>query len=382
MAITAALVKELRERTGAGMMECKKALVETNGDIEAAIELMRKSGQAKAAKKAGRIAAEGVVMISIADDGKRGVMVEVNCETDFVAKDGNFGAFADAVAACALASDVADVDALVELPFEEEGATTIAQAREALVAKIGENIQVRRLVRFDDVQGQLYSYRHGVRIGVVVELEGGDETLGRDIAMHIAASSPLCVECRSGAGGHLGEGARYLSRPGAGERKAGEHRRQDHRGSGTQVHGRGDAARSGLRQGPGHDRREAAQAGRRQGDSLRPRRGRGGHREEGRRTSPRRSWLRSAAAEALAPPSTDPPEPNHVTHLAYRRILLKLSGEALMGDGDYGIDPAVIGRLADEVRDLVGRGCPGCAGDRRRQHLPRRGSRRRRGWTG
>ena len=193
MAITAALVKELRERTGAGMMECKKALVETNGDIEAAIELMRKSGQAKAAKKAGRIAAEGVVMISIADDGKRGVMVEINCETDFVAKDGNFGAFADAVAARALASEVADVDALVELPFEEGGATSIAQAREALVAKIGENIQVRRLLRFDDVQGQLHSYRHGVRIGVVVELAGGDETLGRDIAMHIAASSPLCV---------------------------------------------------------------------------------------------------------------------------------------------------------------------------------------------
>ena len=193
MAITAALVKELRERTGAGMMECKKALVETNGDIEAAIELMRKSGQAKAAKKAGRIAAEGVVMISIADDGKRGVMVEINCETDFVAKDGNFGAFADAVAARALGSEVADVDALVELPFEEGGATSIAQAREALVAKIGENIQVRRLLRFDDVQGQLHSYRHGVRIGVVVELAGGDETLGRDIAMHIAASSPLCV---------------------------------------------------------------------------------------------------------------------------------------------------------------------------------------------
>jgi elongation factor Ts len=193
MAITAALVKELRERTGAGMMECKKALVETNGDIEVAIELMRKSGQAKAAKKAGRIAAEGVVMISIADDGKRGVMVEINCETDFVAKDGNFSAFADAVAARALASDVADVDALVELPFEEGAATSIAQAREALVAKIGEIIQVRRLLRFDDVQGQLHSYRHGVRIGVVVELAGGDETLGRDIAMHIAASSPLCV---------------------------------------------------------------------------------------------------------------------------------------------------------------------------------------------
>lgn len=193
MAITAALVKELRERTGAGMMECKKALVETGGDIEAAIELMRKSGQAKAAKKAGRTAAEGVVMIRVADDAKRGVMVEINCETDFVAKDGNFGAFADMVAARALASNVADADALTALAAEEGSDTSIAQAREALVAKIGENIQVRRLVRFDAVQGSLYSYRHGVRIGVVVELEGGDATLGKDIAMHIAASNPMCV---------------------------------------------------------------------------------------------------------------------------------------------------------------------------------------------
>jgi elongation factor Ts len=193
MAITAALVKELRERTGAGMMECKKALVETNGDIEAAIELMRKSGQAKAAKKAGRTAAEGVVMIKFSDDGKRGVMVEINCETDFVAKDANFSAFADAVAARALQSHAQDADMLTDLPVDEGGEVSIAQAREALVAKIGENIQVRRLLRFDDVRGDLYSYRHGVRIGVVVELEGGDAALGKDIAMHIAASNPLCV---------------------------------------------------------------------------------------------------------------------------------------------------------------------------------------------
>lgn len=193
MAITATLVKELRERTGAGMMECKKALVETAGDIEAAIELMRKSGQAKAAKKAGRTAAEGMVMIDISDDGKRGVMVEINCETDFVAKDGNFTSFADAVTARALESGVADVDALTALSMDEGGETSIAQTRETLVAKIGENIQVRRMVRFDDVEGELYSYRHGVRIGVVVELEGGDATLGKDIAMHIAASNPMCV---------------------------------------------------------------------------------------------------------------------------------------------------------------------------------------------
>jgi elongation factor Ts len=193
MAITAALVKELRERTGAGMMECKKALVETGGDIEVAIEAMRKSGQAKAAKKAGRTAADGVVVIDIVGDAKGGVMVEVNCETDFVAKDGSFAAFAETVAARALASGAADVEALGTLSLDEGGDTTIAQAREALVAKIGENIQLRRLVRFDGVKGELYSYRHGVRIGVLVEIEGGDAVLGKDIAMHIAATNPMCV---------------------------------------------------------------------------------------------------------------------------------------------------------------------------------------------
>ncbi len=193
MAITAALVKELRERTGAGMMECKKALVESGGDIEAAIEAMRKSGQAKAAKKAGRTAAEGAVMIEIADDGTRGVMVEVNCETDFVAKDANFAAFAEAVARTALVGGAADAEVLAAMPLADDPATTVDAAREALITKIGENVQVRRLVRFDDVEGELHSYRHGVRIGVVVELIGGDAVLGKDIAMHIAASSPLCV---------------------------------------------------------------------------------------------------------------------------------------------------------------------------------------------
>ena len=194
MEITASLVKELRERTGAGMMECEKALVESQGNIEAAIEAMRKSGQAKAAKKAGRIAADGVVVIKIAADGKSGVMVEVNSETDFVAKDANFKDFADAVGVAALAARVADVEALSALPIRAGEATTIAEAREALIAKIGENIQVRRLVRFEDTQGQLHSYRHGVRIGVLVEMEGGDAELGKDIAMHVAASNPLCVD--------------------------------------------------------------------------------------------------------------------------------------------------------------------------------------------
>jgi elongation factor Ts len=193
MAISAAMVKELRERTGVGMMECKTALVEANGDIEAAIEAMRKSGQARAAKKSGRTAAEGVVMIQLAEDRKHGVLVEINCETDFVAKDAGFLSFAEAVAATALACPVKDAAELATQPLTGDSATTVDAAREALIAKIGENIQVRRLLRFDDVAGALYSYRHGVRIGVVVELDGGNEALGRDIAMHVAASNPLCL---------------------------------------------------------------------------------------------------------------------------------------------------------------------------------------------
>jgi len=193
MAIAAALVKELRERTGAGMMECKNALVESGGDIDAAIEAMRKSGQAKAAKKAGRTAADGVVTVRIAEGGETGVMVEVNSETDFVAKDASFTAFAEAVTVRALTCGAADVQALATMPLNEGEDTTIAQAREALVAKIGENIQLRRLVHFEDARGKLYSYRHGVRIGVLVEIEGGDATLGKDIAMHIAATNPMCI---------------------------------------------------------------------------------------------------------------------------------------------------------------------------------------------
>lgn len=193
MAITAAMVKELRERTGAGMMECKKALVESDGNIDSAIETMRKSGQAKAAKKSARVAAEGVVMIEIAENNQQGVLVEINCETDFVAKDDNFGAFAAGVAKTALAPAAVDAAVLAQMPLEGDESVSVNDAREALIAKIGENVQVRRVVRFDDVEGALYSYRHGVRIGVVVEMVGGDETLGRDIAMHIAASNPMCI---------------------------------------------------------------------------------------------------------------------------------------------------------------------------------------------
>ena len=192
MVLTASLVKELRERTGAGMMECKKALTETNGDIEAAIENMRKSGQAKAAKKAGRTAADGVIVTVRSDDGARAVMVEVNCETDFVAKDENFKSFAEAVAERVLNSDAADVDTLMAMPLHEGEDTTIEEARQALVSKIGENMNVRRFARVD-ATGAIASYSHGVRIGVLVDLSGGDESLGRDLAMHIAASNPVCV---------------------------------------------------------------------------------------------------------------------------------------------------------------------------------------------
>jgi elongation factor Ts len=193
MAITASLVKELRERTGSGMMECKKALVETGGDIDAAIELMRKSGQAKAAKKAGRIAAEGIVAISISADGGRAALVEVNCETDFVAKDGNFTAFVDAVADRALNGDAESTEALLSGPLQEGGGETVNQAREALIAKIGENVNVRRFARLHAAGGNLYSYSHSGRIGVLVGMQGGDAALGKDIAMHVAASNPVCV---------------------------------------------------------------------------------------------------------------------------------------------------------------------------------------------
>lgn len=194
MAITAAQVKELRERTGAGMMECKKALVETDGDIEAAIENMRKSGQAKAAKKAGRIAAEGVIVVSFNADGDKAAMVEVNCETDFVGKDDNFTSFASAVAERVLAGGADDVTTLMEQSLHEGEETTVNQAREALVSKLGENMNVRRFTRFDASSGKLVSYRHGVRIGVVLEIEGGDAELGKDLAMHIAATNPICLD--------------------------------------------------------------------------------------------------------------------------------------------------------------------------------------------
>ncbi|RMG29212.1 MAG: elongation factor Ts [Gammaproteobacteria bacterium] len=192
MAITAAQVKELRERTGSGMMECKKALTEAGGDMEAAVEILRKAGLAKADKKAGRVAAEGLIVIEVAPDGKRAAMVEVNSETDFVAKEAAFQEFARKVAQRVLEKSPASMESLLALPLEGESGKTIEEARRELVAKVGENITVRR---FDIVEtnGTLGMYLHGNRIGVLVELEGGDEVLAKDLAMHIAASRPVAV---------------------------------------------------------------------------------------------------------------------------------------------------------------------------------------------
>ncbi len=192
MAITAALVKELRERTGSGMMECKKALVASNGDIEAAVEEMRKSGLAKADKKSDRIAAEGVIAIETSADGKNAVMIEINSETDFVAKAEDFIAFVNKLASTVLEAQPADLDALMALPFNDAG-ESVEVVRQALVAKIGENIQVRRFELMSNPDGVIGSYRHGDRIGTLVNLTGGDVTLAKDIAMHVAASRPQAV---------------------------------------------------------------------------------------------------------------------------------------------------------------------------------------------
>src|SRR5687768_15730206 len=190
MAVTAEAVKQLRERTGAGMMECKKALVETNGDLEAAAELMRKSGLAKADKKASRVAAEGMIVIERSSDSKRAAIVEVNCETDFVAREQDFQAFAGNVAKVVLAHRPADLDALSALSFET--GVSIDEARRALIAKIGENIGVRRfaVVEAPAVVG---AYLHGMRIGALVAMRSGDEAVAKDIAMHVAAINPARV---------------------------------------------------------------------------------------------------------------------------------------------------------------------------------------------
>lgn len=192
MAITAAMVKDLRERTGAGMMECKKALTASNGDIEVAVEEMRKAGQAKADKKAGRTAAEGVICLNRAADKQHAVIVEINSETDFVARDDNFNEFAKQVGETLISNEaVSDVDALLETNIEAVG-FNVEETRKQLITKIGENIKIRRFARMSS-ENNVGSYVHGGRIGVLVEIKGGDEALAKDVAMHIAASKPVVV---------------------------------------------------------------------------------------------------------------------------------------------------------------------------------------------
>ncbi len=191
MAITASMVKELRERTGAGMMDCKKALTETDGDMEAAIDLMRTSGAAKAAKKSGRVAAEGLVKVNISDDKKTATILEVNSETDFVTKGDAFVAFVEALGELAIKTKPANIEQFLEQTLDN--GDSLEKAREEIVANVGENVAIRRVQTVSVDSGVIGAYKHGERIAVLTVLEGGDEDLAKDIAMHIAASRPECV---------------------------------------------------------------------------------------------------------------------------------------------------------------------------------------------
>ncbi|MDB4847364.1 translation elongation factor Ts [Candidatus Pseudothioglobus singularis] len=191
MTITAALVKELRDRTGAGMMDCKKALVETNADLEAAIDLMRASGAAKAAKKAGRVASEGLVNVTISDDNKQAAILEVNSETDFVTKGSAFIDFVDSLGRLALKNKPESVESF--LGQKLDSGETVDEARENIIAKIGENISVRRVQIISTETGILGAYKHGDRIAVLTVLASQDSALAKDVAMHIAASRPECI---------------------------------------------------------------------------------------------------------------------------------------------------------------------------------------------
>ena len=188
--VTASMVKEMRSRTGLGMMECKKALEEAGGDMNKAEDLLRIRSGAKASKVAGRVAAEGTIGIHLSGDRKLGALVEINCETDFVAKDQNFAGFANAVAERAAAGRITDVEALAQARLAS--GESVEATRQALVMKLGENISVRR-VALHRAKGRLAHYLHGTKIGVMVDLEGGDEALGKDVAMHVAAYKPISV---------------------------------------------------------------------------------------------------------------------------------------------------------------------------------------------
>ncbi len=189
--ISAGMVKELRERTSSGMMECKKALVEAEGDMELAIENMRKAGLAKADKKSGRIAAEGIVGAKVSDDGKAVAIVDVNCETDFVAKADDFVGFVNSVVNGLLNADVETEGQLLAMPLDS--GVTVDEMRRSLISKLGENITIRRFEKYQTAEGGTACYLHGSKIGVIVELAAPDAELGKDVAMHIAASKPICV---------------------------------------------------------------------------------------------------------------------------------------------------------------------------------------------
>jgi len=204
--ITASMVKELRERTDAPMMDCKKALTEAEGDMTRAEEILRVRFGNKASKAAGRVAAEGTVGISISADGKTGALVEVNSETDFCAKNEDFVKFVNELASVIAASNAADVAAVSALPMR---GATVEETRAQLVGKIGENITIRRFVR-PAAQGKLASYVHGSKIGVILDLVGGDDVLAKDIAMHIAAAKPKSLDA-SGVDASLIEAERRVA---------------------------------------------------------------------------------------------------------------------------------------------------------------------------
>ena len=265
--ISASMVMDLRQRTGLGMMECKKALAECGGDMAKAEDLLRVKSGAKASKAARRIAAEGVIGLFVAPDAKVGAIVEVNCETDFVAKNDDFRAFAAEIAQLAAQHAPADIAALSAQKLAS--GETVEDRRVALVQKIGENMTLRRFVR-REAQGKLASYVHGMKIGVLVDVEGGAAPLGKDLAMHIAASKPMAV-ARDGVPADVIEHERKIT-DGAGRRirQAREHRRENGRGWGGQVHRRSDAAGPAVREGRWQaDRRRSPEGARRDGARLR-----------------------------------------------------------------------------------------------------------------
>ena len=281
--ISASTVMELRQRTGLGMMECKKALTESDGDLARAEELLRIKSGAKASKAAGRVAAEGIVGAYLAPDARTGAMVEVNCETDFVSRNEDFIAYAKKLAQLVAENNPADVAALSALPLD---GGTVESVRQALVQKIGENMSIRRFVRFT-TPARLVQYLHGGgRVGVTVEIEGGDEQVGKDIALHIAATAapgnvrPVCVSRSEVPPDLIEQRTRDLRRAGGRFRQAARDRRQDGRGPHQQVPGGGDAARAAVRQGSGPDGREVPEGERRAREVVRALCRRRGHREE------------------------------------------------------------------------------------------------------